>query len=34
MSETDIAALIHDCMIVTMKLGFPDTRALRWLSAC
>ena len=23
MSGTDVAALIHDCMIVTMKLSFP-----------
>ena len=23
MSETDIGALIHDCMVVTMKLCFP-----------
>ena len=23
MSGTDVAALIHDCMIVTMKLTFP-----------
>ena len=23
MSVTDVAALIHDCMIVTMKLSFP-----------
>ena len=23
MSDADIAALIHDCMIVTMKLCFP-----------
>jgi flagellar biosynthetic protein FliQ len=23
MSETDVGALIHDCMIVTMKLCFP-----------
>jgi flagellar biosynthetic protein FliQ len=23
MSETDVAALIHDTMVVTMKLGFP-----------
>ncbi len=23
MSDTDVAALMHDCMIVTMKLGFP-----------
>jgi flagellar biosynthetic protein FliQ len=23
MSETDVAALMHDCMIVTMKLSFP-----------
>jgi flagellar biosynthesis protein FliQ len=23
MSDTDVAALIHDCMIVTMKLSFP-----------
>ena len=23
MNETDIGALIHDCMIVTMKLCFP-----------
>jgi flagellar biosynthetic protein FliQ len=23
MSENDVGALIHDCMIVTMKLGFP-----------
>jgi flagellar biosynthetic protein FliQ len=23
MSSTDVAALIHDCMIVTMKLSFP-----------
>ena len=23
MSDTDVAALIHDCMVVTMKLGFP-----------
>lgn len=23
MSETDVAALIHDFLIVTMKLGFP-----------
>jgi flagellar biosynthesis protein FliQ len=22
-SDTDVAALIHDCMIVTMKLSFP-----------
>jgi flagellar biosynthetic protein FliQ len=22
-NETDVAALIHDCMIVTMKLSFP-----------
>jgi flagellar biosynthesis protein FliQ len=23
MNDNDIAALIHDCMIVTMKLSFP-----------
>jgi flagellar biosynthetic protein FliQ len=23
MSATDVAALIHDCMVVTMKLSFP-----------
>lgn len=23
MSDADVAALIHDCMIVTMKLSFP-----------
>jgi flagellar biosynthetic protein FliQ len=23
MNETDVGALIHDCMIVTMKLCFP-----------
>jgi flagellar biosynthesis protein FliQ len=23
MSDTKVAGLIHDCMIVTMKLGFP-----------
>ena len=23
MSGTDVAALIHDCMMVTMKLSFP-----------
>jgi flagellar biosynthetic protein FliQ len=23
MSDTDVAALLHDCMIVTMKLSFP-----------
>ena len=23
MNGTDVAALIHDCMIVTMKLSFP-----------
>ena len=23
MSDADIAALIHDCMMVTMKLSFP-----------
>jgi flagellar biosynthetic protein FliQ len=23
MSGTDVAALIHDCMVVTMKLSFP-----------
>jgi flagellar biosynthetic protein FliQ len=23
MSELDVAALLHDCMIVTMKLSFP-----------
>jgi flagellar biosynthetic protein FliQ len=23
MSGTDVAALIHDCMIVTMKVSFP-----------
>jgi flagellar biosynthetic protein FliQ len=23
MSDTDVAGMIHDCMIVTMKLGFP-----------
>ncbi len=23
MSDTDVAALIHDCMVVTMKLSFP-----------
>jgi flagellar biosynthetic protein FliQ len=23
MNETDVAALIHDCMIVTMKMSFP-----------
>jgi flagellar biosynthetic protein FliQ len=23
MNDTDVAALIHDCMVVTMKLSFP-----------
>ena len=23
MSDTDVAALIHDCMVVTMKLSLP-----------
>jgi flagellar biosynthetic protein FliQ len=23
MSDSDVAALLHDCMIVTMKLSFP-----------
>ncbi|HEY0181460.1 MAG TPA: flagellar biosynthesis protein FliQ [Rhodopila sp.] len=23
MNEADVAALLHDCMIVTMKLSFP-----------
>ncbi len=23
MNETDVAALIHDCMMVTMKMSFP-----------
>jgi flagellar biosynthetic protein FliQ len=23
MNDTEVAGLIHDCMVVTMKLGFP-----------
>jgi flagellar biosynthesis protein FliQ len=23
MNDTDVAALMHDCMVVTMKLSFP-----------